>query len=175
MNKPALLATLAAPVAFGGDFEAANVTHSGSFHVDAPPEQSIHLFTALGEILWADGWQPVILSGDGIEKGTVFVTTHNEEVTIWVVVDFDPQKFHVRYSRVTPLMRAGTVEVCVRSDGQGGSNVDVSYQLTALSEAGNRDLAHFDAQEYSEMMTEWENEIRDTKIDYQEEFPQTRN
>jgi hypothetical protein len=172
MNKSALLATLAAPVAFGGDFDAATVTHRGSFHVAAPPEQSIHLFTALGEILWADGWQPVILSGDGIEKGTVFVTTHNEESTIWVVVEFDPQKFHARYSRVTPAMRAGTVEVNVRSDGQGGSNVEVAYQLTALSEAGNRDLAHFDAQEYAEMMTQWENEIRDANIDYQAEFLQ---
>jgi hypothetical protein len=172
VNKPALLATLIAPAAFGGEFEAASVTHTGSLHVDAPPEQSIHLFTALGEILWAKGWDPVILSGDGTEQGTVFVTTHHEEVTIWVVIDFDPQNFHARYSRVTPSMRAGTVEVLVRSDGQDGSNVDVSYQLTALSEAGNRDLVHFDAQEYAEMMTEWENEIRDARIDYQSEFPQ---
>jgi len=154
-----------------GEFEATKVTHTGSFHVDAPPEQSIHLFTALGEILWADGWQPAILSGDGTEKGTVFVTSHNEEVTIWVVVDFDPQTFYVRYSRVTPSIRAGTVEVLVHSDSQGGSIASVSYKLTALSEAGNRDLAHFDAQAYSDMMAEWENEIRDAKIDYQAEFP----
>jgi len=127
------------------EFEAAVVTHTGRFHVDAPPEQSIHLFTGPGEILWADGWHPVILSGDGTEKGTVFVTSHNEEITIWVVVDFDPQTFHVRYSRVTSSVRAGTVEVFLRSDSQGGSIVDVTYQLTALSEAGNRDLAQFDA------------------------------
>lgn len=171
MNNPALINT----VASGGEFEAASVTHTGSFHVDAPPEQSIHLFTALGEILWADGWKPAILSGDGVGKGTVFVTGHNDEVTIWVVVDFDPQSFHVRYSRVTPSIRAGTVEVFVRPDGQGGSNVDASYQLTALSEEGNLDLANFDARAYSEMMTEWENEIRAAKIDYQEEFPQMRN
>jgi hypothetical protein len=141
------------------EFAAANVTHTGRFHVDAPPEQAICLFTAPGEILWADGWHPVILSGDGTEKGTVFVTTHNEEVTIWVVVDFDPQSFHVRYSRVTPSIRAGTVEVFVRPDGQSGSIVEVTYQLTALSETGNRDLEQFDAQAYSEMMAEWENEI----------------
>lgn len=172
MNKLALAAALMAPVALSGEFVAVNVSHTGSFHVDAPPEQSIHLFTATGELLWADGWHPVIMSGDGTEKGTVFVTTHNAEVTIWVVVDFDTQNFHARYSRVTPSMRAGTVEVSVRSDGQGGSNVDVGYKLTGLSESGNRDLAHFDAQKYSEMMTEWENEIRDAKIDYQAEFPQ---
>jgi hypothetical protein len=155
MNNPGLMV---APLP-RGEFEAANVTHTGRFHVDAPPEQSIHLFTAPGETLWADGWHPVILSGDGAEKGTVFVTRHDEEVTIWVVVDFDPQTFHVRYSRVTPSIRAGTVEVFVRSDGQRGSIVDVTYQLTALSETGNRDLAHFDAQAYSEMMGEWENAI----------------
>ena len=48
---------------------------------------------AIAIILHLDGWHPVILSGDGTEKGTVFVTSHNEEVTIWVVVDFDPQNF----------------------------------------------------------------------------------
>ncbi len=168
MKNPALVDTDAPR----SEFEAANVTHTGSFHVDAPPEQSIHLFTAPGEILWADGWHPVVLSGDGTEKDTVFVTSHNEEVTIWVVVDFDPQAFHVRYSRLTPSIRAGTIEVLVRSDKQGGSIVEVSYKLTALSEAGNRDMAHFDAQAYSEMMAEWENEIRDADVDYQVEFPQ---
>jgi hypothetical protein len=168
VNNPAIMDT---PVP-RSDFEAAVVTHTGRFHVDARPEQSIHLFTGPGEILWANGWRPVVLSGDGTERGTVFMTSHNEEVTIWVVVDFDPQTFHVRYSRVTPSIRAGTVEVFVRSDRQGDSIVDVTYQLTALSEAGNTDLAHFDAQAYSEMMAEWENEIRDAKIDYQAEFPQ---
>jgi len=168
VNSPALL-DYPAPC---GEFEAAKVAHTGSFYVDAPPERSIHLFTAPGETLWADGWNPEILSGDGTEKGTVFVTSHNDETTIWGVVDFDPKTFHVRYSRVTPSMRAGTVEVFVRSDRQAGSIVQVSYELTALTEAGNRDLAHFDAQAYSEMMAEWESEIRDADIDYQAEFPQ---
>jgi len=168
VNNPELVVDLPSH----GEFEAAKVTHTGSFRVDARPEQSIHLFTGPGEILWANGWRPVVLSGDGTERGTVFMTSHNEEVTIWVVVDFDPHTFHVRYSRVTPSIRAGTVEVFVRSDRQGGSIVDVTYQLTALSEAGNTDLAHFDAQAYSEMMAEWENEIRDAKIDYQAAFPQ---
>ena len=174
MNKQVLMAAIAAPAAFAGGnldhsepvFELTTVTHTGTVHVDAPPEQAFQLFTAPGEKLWAHGWDPVVLNGgDGREKGAVFVTTHNDEQTVWVVVDYQPDSLHVRYARVASASRAGTVEVFVRSDGQGGTEAEVSYELTALSEKGNQDLAEFDDQQYSLMMEEWEEAIRTVNFD----------
>ena len=174
MNKGTLFAALAAPAAFGGEgteqigtaFKAAHMTQTGTVHVDAPPEQAFQLFTAPGERLWVKGWDPLVLSGgDGRNKGAVFVTAAHEEVTIWIVVDHDPDSLHARYARVTPGSRAGTVEVFVRSDGNGGADVDVSYELTALSESGNEAVAEFDAH-FSQMITEWERAIREANIDY---------
>ena len=156
---------LMAPAAFGGDFDPASVAHSGEFDLDAPPEKAFHLFTAPGETLWVPHWDPVILSGDGTEAGTVFVTRHGHETTIWVVVDFDVDERRARYARVTPGSRAGTVEVRVRANDRGGSTVAVRYELTALAESGNENLAGFDAGAYSEMLKDWEGLIRAAEID----------
>ena len=177
MNKSrstlfATLVALMAAAVFGGEFDPVNVVHSGTFDLGAPPEQAFHLFTAPGEILWAPGWNPVVLSGDGTEEGTVFVTSHGDETTIWVVVDFDLNAHRARYARLTPGSRAGTVDVRLHANDGGGATVTVKYELTALSESGNRHLAHFDAKAYSEMMKEWEQLIRAANIDFQALVPQ---
>ena len=170
-NRSALLATLMAPAAFGGEFDPVNMVHSGTFDLDAPPQKAIHLFTAPGEMLWVPDWDPVILSGDGTEEGTVFVTSHGDESTVWVVVDFDLNGHRARYARITPGSRAGTVEVRLHPNESGGSTVTVKYELTALSASGNHVLTVFDA-EYSDMLKEWEALIRAADIDYQALVPQ---
>ena len=142
-------------------FKALRIQHTGSLRVELPPERALELFTGPGERIWVAGWDPVVLSGDGIEAGTVFLTGHGDSSTIWVIVDYDPNTLRARYARTTPEVKAGTVEVRVRPDGEGASEVQVTYELTALSEAGNRDLAHFDASAYSTMMRDWERHIRD--------------
>lgn len=171
-TRSTLLATLMAPAVFGGEFDPAKVVHSGSFGLDVAPEKAICLFTAPGETLWVPHWNPVILSGDGTGEGTVFVTSHGEEATFWVVVDFDLNQPRARYARVTPAASAGTVEVRVQANDRGGSTVTVSYELTAPSESGNGTLADFDSEAFSEMLEEWEVHIQHAEIDYQALCPQ---
>ena len=90
--------------------------------------------------------------------------------TIWVVVDYDTETLRARYARTTPGIKAGTVEVNLHSDGEGGSEVRVTYELTALSEAGNNDLAHFDESAYATMMKEWEQHIRHAETEIAAHF-----
>ena len=108
--------------------------------------------------------------GDGRTKGSVFVTTHHDEQTLWVVVDYDPDALHARYARITPASRAGTVEVAARTDGMGGASIDVTYELTALTAAGNENLASFDDDEFARMIAEWETLIRDADIEFPVRF-----
>ena len=156
----------------GGESTPVHVARSGMFDLDIPPEKAFHLFTAPGERLWVPGWDPAILSGDGTEAGTVFVTSHGDETTIWVVTDFNASQRRARYARVSPGSRAGTVEVGVRANDSGGSTVAVRYELTALTESGSRNLAQFDADAYSEMLKEWKELIRAADIDYGVLVPQ---
>ena len=144
-----------------------SVAHTGTLHVHATPEHAFQLFTAPGEKLWVDGWDPDVLSGgDGREKGSVFVTQAGGDKACWIVVDYDAEALHARYARIAPDTRAGTVEVFVRSDGAGGTEVEVTYELTALTDEGDRQLAAFDSGAYSGMLAEWEQMIRDANLEY---------
>ena len=108
--------------------------YSHSVRVPLPPERAIHLFTPVGERLWVAHWEPRFPAGeegDGSAPGTVFLTGD----THWIVVDRTPDR--VRYARVTPGIRAGTVEVAVRPDGAGadgaGAIADVTYAMTSFA------------------------------------------
>jgi len=175
MKKTLVIAAMGAPAALVGaqddGFEAATIAHSGTLRVEAAPEHAFHLFNAPGERLWVDGWDPVILSGgDGRPQGSVWVTGDETNQTIWVVVDYDPVALHARYARVTPSSRAGTVEIFARPNGSGATEVEVNYELTALNEDGNEALADFGAEDFAQMLVQWERMIRDANIEYPVKF-----
>jgi hypothetical protein len=115
-------------------------THS--FFLPLPPERALHLFTPVGERAWAGHWDPRFPAGehgDGGAPGTVFLTGD----THWVVADRRDDS--VRYARVTPGVRAGTVEVRVTAESDG-TRVDVRYDITALVADDDYDpgLAHWE-------------------------------
>lgn len=141
--------------------------HTGTLTVDAPPEHAFQLFTAPGERLWIDDWDPAILSGgDGREKDSVWVTEVGGDTAYWVVVDYDAASLHARYARIAPATHAGTVEVIARPGVSGGTEVEVTYNLTALTDAGNRKLAALDTDAFAGMLAEWERMIRDADLEY---------
>jgi hypothetical protein len=117
------------------------MTHSHTLRVPLPVAQALHLFTPVGERAWAPGWDPVFPDGeqgDGAAPGTVFLTG----ASTWVVVDREPDR--VRYARVLPGVRAGTVEVRLRPDG-AETLADVTYVTTALDgEPFDPDLGHWE-------------------------------
>jgi hypothetical protein len=99
-----------------------------SFLVPLPPGEALHLFTPVGERAWVSHWDPAFPAGehgDGSAPGTVFLTGD----THWVVTDRAPD--HVRYARVTPGVRAGTVDVRVRPEGEI-TRAEVTYDITPL-------------------------------------------
>lgn len=144
--------------------DALTVSRTGSFELEMAPEEALPLFTAPGEKLWIPGWDPVVLHGDGFEKGTVFVTEAHGHTTHWLVMDYDTKARHALYVRVTPGVDTGTVDVSIAPNGNGGSTVTVDYQLTGLSPAGNEKLEEsFSEAEYAGMMGEWRSMINDSR------------
>jgi hypothetical protein len=129
--------------------------------VQAPVDRCFMFFTPTGEELWVDGWQPRYLHPDDgrTEAGLVFTTGHGTEATIWLLADFDREAHRSRYVRCTPGSRTGTVEVrCSALDG-GCSEVEVSYELTALSAEGERALEAFEGEAFAAMIDGWAREI----------------
>lgn len=133
-----------------------SIYQTGSFELDISPEKALPLFTAPGEKLWIPTWKPSIITGDGFEQGTQFLTQHGGHLTHWYVAAYDTVSKHAQYIRVTPGVDMGTVDVTLADNLKGGSIVEVTYQLTGLSEAGNNTLRkHYSKNNYAIMMKEW--------------------
>ncbi len=134
-----------------------NVHRSAEFTVGLPRDQAMALFTPEGERRWADGWDPhypVPQRREG--AGTVFTTEHGGHLTTWIMVGQGPTSVH--YARVTHGMTAGTVAVEALGYAADATQVRVTYDLTALSSAGETWLESFDA-DYEAAIGGWSAEI----------------
>jgi hypothetical protein len=131
---------------------------AGRIRVALPPDEAFRLFTPRGERDWAAGWEPRFPAPttDDTEPGTVFETQSHAGTTTWLVIDRE-QGRRVSYARVVPGVNAGTVTVTLEPAG-GHSEVTVAYDLTALTEAGARQLRQF-AADYPAYLESWRDDI----------------
>jgi len=126
--------------------------------VDLPPDEAVRLFTPRGEQDWVHGWQPRFPAPapDDTEPGTVFETDAHGQHTVWLVTERNPGR-RISYARVTPGEQAGIVTVTI-TDAGGRSEVEVTYQLTALSPAADHKLREF-AEGYPAYLQSWQDAI----------------
>ena len=139
---------------------------TGAFDLPLPPDEAFKLFTAEGERLWVPDWAPQMLGTLPQAPGLVFLTGGGDEATIWTVLASDLPGGLVRYSRVTPGSRAGIVEVGLTAKDEG-TQVQVTYDLTALSPEGEQALEAYRGEAFAEMLRTWCSLI--------EQFLQTEN
>jgi hypothetical protein len=131
---------------------------TGRIKVALPPSEAFRLFTPRGEQDWAHGWHPSFPAPtpDDTEPGTVFETSAHGQHTIWLVTDRQPGE-RISYARVTPGDQAGTVTVTM-SAADHHSEVEVTYQLTALTGPASRKLREF-ADGYPAYLQSWQDAI----------------
>ena len=143
-------------------FEALRIRRESAFTVNQLIEKVFPLFTPRGEELWGEGWRPTYIypkSGEA-EEGMVFVTGQSsEEHVIWRMLVYDRPHGRVKYSRISPSSRYGDVEVECLTDA-AGTKVKVTYEFTALSEAGNTFIREFTEEKYRVMIGEWKTAIQ---------------
>jgi hypothetical protein len=114
----------------------------------------VPLFTAEGERRWVPDWQPWFpLPGHVHERGEVWTTTGPAGTTIWVTAD--RRADGVLLARVTPDVAAGLVEVTCRPGLDGTTDVEVAYDVTALSDRGREVVAHL-RDGFDEMLAMWQ-------------------
>jgi hypothetical protein len=128
---------------------------TATVNVALPADEAMPLFSARGERRWVEGWDPAFPAGEPSDEGegTVFVTTANGRTTYWVVAVKDTAG--VRYARTTPGFAAGTVDVRVRRSDARSTQVEVTYDLSALTPEGASDLDVF-ATRYEQDIAGWE-------------------
>lgn len=131
---------------------------TGRIRVALPPEDAFRLFTPRGERDWAPGWEPSFPAPvtDDSEPGTVFETGGHGSATTWLVLSRQPGRL-ISYARVTPHDRAGTVTVTLE-EADGHSDVEVTYELTALTPGATAALGEF-ARGYPAYLRSWQDAI----------------
>jgi hypothetical protein len=123
-----------------------------------PRVDRYRLFTPLGERDWAPDWQPhfPVATVDDGEPGTTFITDAHGHARIWVVVERARHR-RIRYVNVAPGDRASLITVDLTPIAIG-SEVMVTYDMTALSDAGARRLVQF-ADGYERYLDSWQEQI----------------
>ena len=131
---------------------------TGRIHVALPPAEAFRLFTPPGEQDWVHGWHPRFPAPapDDTEPGTVFETSAHGHHAVWLVTDREPGT-RICYARVIPGDEAGTVTITISAAGPH-SEVEVTYQLTALTVPADRKLAEF-ADGYPAYLRSWQDAI----------------
>jgi len=137
------------------------IERTHAFEVARDAAEAFPLFTPEGERAWAEGWEPrYAWPADGrTERGMVFTTEHGGEHTIWTLTRYDPESFVVEYVRDTPGSRTGEVRVKCAPLSERRTRVEVTYVLTALSEAGKAKLAELDEARFRGFVERWREAI----------------
>jgi len=146
------------------EHSAVYVDRHSTIKVNYPVEKAIRLFSAEGEKYWIPGWKPLILKGDGFNKGDVFVipaSTDHKQST-FIVVEFNKEKGVALYSRVVQGLSAGLIEINVTPSGIG-SSVEVTYKITSLSKKGAEELSRLSNEAFAKEMSHWEKSIESHK------------
>jgi hypothetical protein len=145
------------------DFVPLHVERTGAFRVSRPLAQAFPLFSPEGERRWVKGWIPEYLHPRGVpadSPGTVFQTHHNNEETQWLVLRYSPADGVAEYVRITPGSRIGVVTIRA-TERDGATDVEVTYKLTSLSDAGTRTLEAITEASYAAMLQDWERLIHE--------------
>jgi hypothetical protein len=131
---------------------------TGRIQVSLPPDEAFRLFTPRGEQEWANGWEPRFAAPvlDDTRPGTVFETSTHGQTTIWLVLDRRWGK-RISYARIIPGDQAGMVTVDIKPAGRH-SEVEVTYELTALTRAAGGKLREF-ADSYPAYLQSWQDAI----------------
>lgn len=115
------------------------ISKTATFTVDTTIEKAFPLFGPVREKEWAEGWNPEIIYGEGeVELHMMFRTKSSfkeESSFLWVITQFDPQKYFIEYTVSTPN-RVWFIRVqCVAK--QSRTEASVTYTYTGLNEKGN--------------------------------------
>jgi hypothetical protein len=131
-------------------------TATGQFELPIPASDAIGYFTPEGERTWVPGWDPQYPAGEAAETdGTVFITSHGDTDTVWVIDSIDRTAHTSAYSRITTDHHAGTVKVACSDQTDGRCIVTVSYDMTNLNPDRPELLDAYDESSFTAMMNEW--------------------
>jgi hypothetical protein len=133
-------------------------------HLNASSDEAFPLFGPVRESEWAPDWSPSWINppepGQSPD-GAVFTTSHHAGVATWVMTLYDTDKRTVEYVNFIPGHRVTQISITVLPVTAATSIARVSYRVTALSQEGEKFVAHF-AKNFPGEGPHWEKAVNDS-------------
>jgi len=126
-----------------------------------PPGEVFPLLCPVREAEWVNGWEPrVVVTSSGLaEPGCIFVTPGLPQDAVWIMTNYDKEKFLMEITKVIPGVVVGMIHVQLRPHGDDSTLAEITYTYTAISEYGDRMLEEFSVEHFTAFMETWENEL----------------
>ena len=142
--------------ALGADFRAKSATNQATIRLAGPIDKVFPLFGPVEEKKWVPGWNPQVVSPEGVSvaPGMVFLTQEHSGTMYWVVTRYASEQHAVAYANVVPGFIVNRIEIQCRAAGKE-TECSVMYAHVALSEEANRWVETQDATAYSRKMAHW--------------------
>lgn len=141
------------------------IVRTATQRIEAPPAVVFPLICPVREADWLDGWADgfeLIYSDSGLaEKDCVFRTVaEGEPEMIWTISRHDPERGVVEFVRVLAGLVATTLRVGIADNGDGTSEVEITYVITPVSEDGARfAAARYEPEQLSQAIRWWEDSM----------------
>ena len=131
--------------------------HTYTQAIAATPGEVFPLLCPVREEDWAPGWRTrLVVSNTGlIEEDCIFVTPGEPADAIWIVTDHDPETHRLRMYKIVPGVVVSRLEIALSEDGPG-TKAAISYEHTALSEAGRAIVSGHTESSYRKFMKGWQ-------------------
>lgn len=125
----------------------------------ALPAKVFLLLCPVREAEWIPGWKyRLVSSQSGVaELGCVFTTPneHGSETT-WIVTHHNPDAYQIAFAWVWPEIIATRLEIRLVAKEENTTRSDIRYIYTALTAAGELELAKYDVAWFEKKMKSWE-------------------
>lgn len=143
-------------------FKSQQFTHIHNFMVDGPLKLVMPLFGPIREKEWEPMWNPTIIHTDtelADSRGTIFTLTHGHETaSVWYVNQFDYVGHIIEYLHVEPDYQVVRIVLRFTEINKMQTEVEVNYEFTSITEAGNSKLAHI-REHHAESMLRWQSAV----------------
>ena len=138
--------------------EPFRVTRSYVQKIQARPEEVFALLCPVREAEWVKGWDPIVVySRSGLaEPECVFLTGDGEPDSVWVITRRDWEKYELEIIKVTPWTTVATITIALTQNEEEGTDAEVTYTYTALSEEGKDFVNNYTEGYFNEFMQYWE-------------------
>lgn len=128
----------------------ADATHcrreaSHSFSVDGHVDRVFGLFDPVSERDWVDDWHPVAIYPTELSRseGTVFTIERDGRTAVWTVLRYSPEQHVAEYLVSEHDYQHRWIYVGCSAVTDKTTKVIVRYVTTALSPAGQEDIARY--------------------------------